>query len=225
MCGRFTLASTLEDLQAILPALETTEAILPRWNIAPTQQVAAIASDAPTRLAFFRWGLIPRWAKDASIGSKLINARGETLGEKPAFRDAYKRRRCVIFADGFYEWKKLEGQAKKQPFLLRLDDGTPFALAGLWERWQSPEGEWRTCTIITTSPSEQVAPLHDRMPVILDPASLPRWLSNEARTPDELQDLLVPTSRHLRITPVSTLVNSPAHDSAACAEPLQESLF
>lgn len=225
MCGRFTLHSTLQDLQQILPALEATEAILPRYNVAPTQGVHAVANDAPRLLVKLRWGLIPRWAKDASIGSRLINARAESLGEKPAFRDAYKKRRCLVLADGFYEWKKLEGRTKKQPYLVSLADGGPFAFAGLWERWQSPEGDLRTCTIVTTEPNGDLAPLHDRMPVILEPSSFERWLSPDAAEPGELQDLLAPSRRRFRLTPVSTVVNSPAHDAPDCIEPVQESLF
>ena len=220
MCGRFTLTVTVKDLQEILPALEAAEAILPRYNIAPTQPVPVVANDAPTRLATFRWGLIPRWAKDASIGSRLINARAETLAEKPSFRDAFKKRRCLVFASGFYEWKKVAGSTRKQPYLVRAQGGRPLAFAGLWEEWRSPEGPLRSFTIITTPPNEQMRELHDRMPAILAPSSFDAWL---AREPASLAPLLAPTSEPLVLTPVSTRVNSPGYDGPECIEALTAS--
>lgn len=218
MCGRFTLTVTVKDLQEILPALEAAEAILPRYNIAPTQLVPVVANDAPTRLAAFRWGLVPRWAKDASIGSKLINARAETLAEKPSFRDAFRKRRCLVFASGFYEWKKAAGSARKQPYLVTARGGRPLAFAGLWEEWRSPDGPLRTFTIITTSPNEQMRDLHDRMPAILAPSSFDAWLRPGPAEPAALAPLLAPTSEPLALTPVSTRVNSPAYDGPECIE-------
>ncbi len=219
MCGRYTLTVTVRDLQAILPALEATEAILPRYNIAPTQDAPVVANDAPARLASFRWGLIPRWAKDATIGSRLINARSETLHEKPSFRDAFKKRRCLVLADGFYEWQVVPGQTRKQPIRITLPDGGPFALAGLWEEWASPDGPLRTFTIVTTEANDQIRPVHDRMPVILQPDAFPVWLDAGPREASALAPLLVPSTRELRFTAVSTRVNNPRHDGPDCIEP------
>lgn len=219
MCGRYTLTVTVKDLQEILPALEATEAILPRYNIAPTQPVAVVANDAPTQLVTFRWGLIPRWAKDADIGSRLINARAETLAEKPSFRDAFKKRRCLVLADGFFEWKKPASGTKKQPYLVRLATGKPFAFAGLWEEWRSPDGPLRTCTIVTTEPNEQMRQLHDRMPAILPREAYATWLAPGPKEPADLAPLLGPSTQTLTLTPVSTKVNSPANDTPECIQP------
>jgi putative SOS response-associated peptidase YedK len=218
MCGRFTLTTTVKDLMEILPALQATEAILPRYNIAPSQPILAVANDDPTHLTTLRWGLVPRWASDESIGNRLINARAESLADKPAFRDAFRSRRCLVLADGFYEWKKLPGR-QKQPFLMWRPDGKPFAFAGLWDEWRSPQGPLRSCTIVTTDASEQVRELHDRMPAILEPADFDRWLAPEPVDPASLRDLLVPSRHDLTLTPVSRLVNSPANESAECIEP------
>ena len=166
---------------------------------------------------------MPAWAKDPSIGSRLINARAESLGEKPAFRDALKLRRCLVVADGFYEWKKLPGAKTKQPVLIRMQDGKPFGFAGLWDEWKDEEGRpLRTCTIVTTDPTPQVRAIHDRMPVIVDPAKFDRWLSPGKVAVEDVRDILVPTTAPLTITPVSTLVNSPANESAQCIEPADE---
>ena len=178
MCGRFLLHAPVEVLQRAFGFAERPN-LQPRYNIAPTQTVAIVRrkDDGGGReLALVRWGLIPSWAKDASIGGRLINARAETVAEKPAFRGAFRRRRALVPADGFYEWRKREGDRPKQPLLIRRRDGQPFALAGLWEHWRGPEGEVQTCTIVTTAANVVLAPIHDRMPVILDPASYDRWL-------------------------------------------------
>jgi putative SOS response-associated peptidase YedK len=169
-------------------------------------------------LALVRWGLIPAWAKEASIGGRLINARSETVAEKPAFRSAFRKRRCLVPADGFYEWRKREGGGPKQPMLVRRRDGAPFAFAGLWEHWRGPEGEVQTCTILTTEANAVLAPIHDRMPVILDPAAYDRWL-DPARPGAE--ELLRPCSDGwLEAFPVSTRVNNVRNDVAELIAPM-----
>ena len=181
---------------------------LPRFNIAPTQEVSAVRDLGEGReLEFLRWGLIPSWAKDKSIGAKLINARAETVAEKPAFRSAFKHRRCLIPADGFFEWKKEGG--RKEPHYITLRDGGLFAFAGLWEEWHPEDGEAvRSCTIITTGANELVRPLHDRMPVILDPGDYADWLDVNPRTKEQLLSLLRPfPSEKMRTYPQDCLVN------------------
>jgi putative SOS response-associated peptidase YedK len=169
-----------------------------------------------------RWGLIPSWAKDSSIGSKLINARSETVAEKPSFRSAFKHRRCLVVADGFYEWQKQQGT--KQPFYFRLRDEQPFGFAGLWEKWSSPtQEEIISCTILTTTANELLQSIHDRMPVILDPKDYDLWLDPEVQTPQPLQSLLSPyPAAAMTGYPVSKLVNSPKHNSPECIMPVNE---
>ncbi|MEO7793484.1 MAG: SOS response-associated peptidase [Thermoanaerobaculia bacterium] len=226
MCGRYVLTTPGEVLAQIFetssPPEEVLKAIVPRYNISPTQQVPIVrsaAAPAATReLALVQWGLVPHWAKDRAIGNNLINARAETAAEKPSFRDAMKRRRCLIPADGFYEWQKL-GKGK-QPFLLRLRDGSTFAFAGLWSQWKYPESgvPLETCAILTTTPNELTATVHDRMPVILPPATWKRWL-DDAPPSTPFTDLFVPYSADLMEGyPVSRVVNSPAHDGPDCVE-------
>jgi putative SOS response-associated peptidase YedK len=168
MCGRFVLMTPGRDLAERF-GLEEEPVLEPRYNIAPTQMVAIIRLEKETgrrRLDFVRWGLIPFWSKDPSIGNKLINARAETAAEKPAFSSAFKSRRCLVPADGYYEWKKRK-EGQKQPYLARNADGTPFAFAGLWEKWQAPEDQIiESCTILTTDANDLTRPIHDRMPVV-----------------------------------------------------------
>ncbi len=190
----------------------------PRFNIAPTQQILAIRGGAGGReLVSFRWGLIPSWAKDPSIGSRMINARGETVAEKPSFRTAFRRRRCLVLADGYYEWKK-EGKGK-QPYHIHLPEGEVFAFAGLWERW-SPDGDepLETCTIITTAASGPLADLHDRMPVILDSIDYEPWLATPEEEAAKLLPLIAPFEGELVCDAVSTRVNSVKNDDPACLE-------
>jgi len=221
MCGRFTLTVDPDELQQQFGLAAPPPADLhPRYNIAPSQAVAVIPNLEERRLELFQWGLIPSWAKDPKIGYKMINARAETLAEKPSFRAALKRRRCLVVADGFYEWKK-DGKAK-QPIYLTLQDGRPFAFAGLWEVWRSPKDELiKTCTIITTEPNELVAEIHNRMPAILPPEAYDQWL-----TPGDLDAapalaLLGPyDARQMKAVPVSPAVNSPAQDSPLLVLPL-----
>lgn len=221
MCGRFTLRTPPARLAEFFSLFREPD-VPPRYNIAPSQPVAAIRFDenrTPREWVTLRWGLIPSWAKDAKIGYRLINARAETVAEKPAFRAAFKRRRCLIPADGFYEWKQLDAK-KKQPYYITRPDGGPFAFAGLWEHWTPPDGsEVESCTIVTTEANEQMEELHDRMPVILDPDNYDRWLNPGVEDRDELVPLLRPDAGALRLTPVSTLVNSPRNESAQCIAP------
>ncbi|MCI0570661.1 MAG: SOS response-associated peptidase [Myxococcaceae bacterium] len=218
MCGRYTLRTDPEVLAQVFDLTEAPR-LQPRFNIAPTQDVAVLAGDQPSRVQLFRWGLVPSWAKDPAIGNKMINARGETLAEKPSFRTALKKRRCLVLADGFFEWRP-DGK-RKTPMYIRKASEQPFAIAGLWETWRAPDGaELRSCTLITTQPSAMVAQIHDRMPVLLAPATWARWLGPEALAPEELAALLVPyDGEDLVAYPVSALVNMPANDVPACIRP------
>jgi putative SOS response-associated peptidase YedK len=221
MCGRFTLTLDTKQLRDAMPWLAIPEGLQPRFNIAPTQPVAVVPNDGKSRLDFFSWGLIPSWAKDPQIGSRLINARAETLAEKPSFRSAYRRRRCLILTDGFYEWKQVPGRKSKIPMYIRMQDGSPFAFAGLWENWQSPDGsEILSCTIITTQPNAAVQDIHNRMPVILPSENYGFWLTPDELAPQKLDPLLKPyTNAEMTAYPVSTLVNSPANESPECIVP------
>lgn len=222
MCGRFTLTVDPADLQAAFPNFDFPEQITKRFNIAPTQPVLVLPNDGKSTADYFTWGLIPMWAKDPSIGSRLINARAETLAEKSAFRGAYKYKRCLIFANGFYEWKAQAGSKSKIPYFIHLKSGQPFAFAGLWDEWNSPEGsQIKSCTIITTEPNALMATLHNRMPVILPSAALPAWLDPAPQKPESLNNLLVQfPAEEMTAHPVSTLVNSPANDRPELITPL-----
>ena len=218
MCGRFVSATPPDQVAAYFGA-EAPEALLePSWNVAPTRDVYAVLADGSTRhLDAFHWGLIPRWAKDPKIGSKMINARAESLAEKNAYKSAFKRRRCIVPADGFYEWQKRPGQKTKQPFFIHRPDGEPYAFAGLWETWRGPDGKsdevLRSCTIITTTPNSEMAKIHDRMPVILPPDAWDTWLDPEQDDLDLLGKLLVPAPAHLiTLRPITTLVNNVRND-------------
>ncbi len=222
MCGRFTLTAEAAQLQQTFPEFQFPAQGRTRFNIAPSQPVLAVPNDGSTRADYFLWGLIPSWAKDPTIGSKLINARAETLGEKPSFRGSYKYHRCLIFADGFYEWKSETGTKVKTPHYIRMESGLPFAIAGLWDEWHSPDGsQIKTCTIITTEPNELMSTLHNRMPVILNRSDYAQWLDVAPQKPEALQPLLVPyPAAGMRAYPVSTLVNSPSNDRAECVVPI-----
>ena len=224
MCGRFTLTVDPADLQDAFPQFTFPEKYAPRYNISPTQPILAIPNDGKSNADFFVWGLIPSWTKDPSIGSKLINARSETLAEKPSFRGGFKYHRCLILADGFYEWKTQPGTKTKVPHFIRLKSGKPFAFAGLWDTWQSPDGgAVKSATIITTSPNRLMAPIHNRMPVILPPDAYAQWLDSAARPAESLQHLLAPyPTEEMTAHPVSTLVNSPANDREECIVPVND---
>ena len=214
MCGRFTLTVDPDELQDAFGLSEPAPAQLtPRYNIAPTQPVAVVPNLEPRKLDIFKWGLIPSWAKDPKIGNSLINARGETVAEKPAFRAAFKRRRCLIPADGFYEWKRT-GKTKT-PLYIQMKSGEPFALAGLWETWQAPDGSSvNTCTIITTEPNALMKDIHDRMPVILPPSAYDTWLTPDELPAEKALPLLKPfAASKMKAREVSKLVNSPRIDS------------
>lgn len=217
MCGRFALivdASVLADVFDVDPPRE----LKPRFNIAPTQSVPIIRAgkDVARECSMARWGLVPSWAKDDRIGARMINARGETVAEKPSFRSAVKNRRCLIPANGFYEWVRTD--SGKQPHFVHFADGRPFAFAGLWERWHKGQGApLDTCTIITTTPNELVADLHDRMPVILPPTRFEEWLEPAPLAPERLQEVLSPhPAEGMESYPVSTYVNKPTNEGPNC---------
>jgi len=214
MCGRFTLTVNPAEIQETFSRYTFPQNFAPRFNIAPSQPVLAIPNDDRNTADFFVWGLIPMWAKDPGIGNRLINARGETLEEKPAFRGSLKYKRCLILADGFYEWKGADGKKVKTPFFIHMKDRKPFAFAGLWDSWTSPDGSLiNSCTIITTEPNELTGIIHNRMPVILHTRDYARWLDPSPQTPDQLKPLIKPFPADLMDAyPVSTLVNTPAND-------------
>jgi putative SOS response-associated peptidase YedK len=218
MCGRFTLKADLDDLADIFPEVVLPDTLAPRYNIAPSQPVAVIANSGQNKVEFFQWGLIPSWARDPKIGNRMINARAESLAEKPAFRAAYKRRRCLVLADGFYEWQQEPGRKTKTPMYIQLKSEQPFAFAGLWEAWRPAEDEAvLSCTIITTTPNTLVEPIHNRMPVILKPATYAQWLDPTDQSPEQLDKLLKPyPASQMTAYPVSTMVNDPKNDRPEC---------
>ena len=220
MCGRFTLNSNLDSLQLRFGFEARDLGYQPRYNIAPTQPVLAVVNDGGRRAEFMRWGLVPFWAKDIKIGSRMINAVGETAASKPAFRAAFKKRRCLVLADGFYEWRK-EGKEKIPTFIF-LKSGEPFAMAGLWETWKNPEGELvRSCTIVTTKPNEFIAPIHNRMPVILSQETEALWLDPMTEEASTLNPLLIHSpSEDLDSYVVSDLVNSFKNSGPECIVPV-----
>ncbi len=211
MCGRFAFYSPTEATAALFGVTSDVE-VEARYNIAPTQYIAAIrpAKDEGREFAMLRWGLVPFWAKDPSIGNRMINARAETVAEKPAYRAAYKKRRCLIPADGFYEWHR-EGDVKI-PYFISAADGAPMAFAGLWERWKSKEGDEQidSATIVTTAANEFISSLHDRMPVILTPQDADRWLGGDDGLLDDASMLAPP----LRAWPVDRKVNNARNEGA-----------
>jgi putative SOS response-associated peptidase YedK len=223
MCGRYHLISLPGDLEDLFQAVGLPP-LKPRYNIAPTQSVPVVRFNADHQrreFAMVRWGLIPFWAQEPGIGNRLINARSETAAEKPAFRHAFRKQRCLIPADGFYEWQKQGAKKPKQPFSIRRGDGRPFAFAGLWELWHSPDAQAiESCTILTTDANDDVRLLHDRMPVILEPKDYDLWLDPKVEEPERVQPLLRPyASEDLAVVPVSTRVNNPRNDDAACLDP------
>jgi putative SOS response-associated peptidase YedK len=243
MCGRFTLRTPQGQLVQQFGLAGVPE-LTPRYNIAPTQDVAAVrasdsgqssrhtpcavadgprkvpATESPRELVMLRWGLIPPWADDPRIGNRSINARAETADSKPAFREPFRRRRCLIVADGFYEWRAA-GRVK-QPYYIHAADDRPFAFAGLWERWRRDEKVIESCTILTTDANERVAKLHDRMPVILQPRDYDLWLDPAVQEIQRLKPLLVPCPDEvLTMHPVSTEVNRPTVDGPECLAPVE----
>jgi len=214
MCGRFSLATGVDVLRGLFEVEGEAPELAPRWNVAPTQPVAVVVvtNEGPRALRLMRWGLVPSWAKDPAIGNRMINARAETLADKPSFRDALRRRRCLVVADGFYEWKK-EG-TRKTPLWIHPVDGGVLAFAGLWDRWTSPDGEVvESCTIVTCKANALIGAFHERMPVILPPGGWDLWLDPEPRDPRGLLDLLVPCPpERLAVRDASPRVNSPANE-------------
>ncbi len=223
MCGRFTLTIDPADLKEAFAWVNFGNAeISPRYNIAPTQPLAVIANTGEDKLDFFTWGLVPFWAKDPAIGNRMINARSETLAEKPSFRNAFKRRRCLILADGFYEWQKFPGEKTKLPTYIHLKNGKPFAFAGLWEEWNSPDGsQILSTTIITTQPNSLMAPIHNRMPVILPESAYREWITpGEADTQNLIRFFQPFDADMMEAYPVSRLVNNPRNESPDNIKPL-----
>jgi len=231
MCNRFTLSAPADvvaelfgvgpDFPPVGPASRPV-GIAPRYNIAPTQPAPVVLWDGELnrrRFDLLRWGLIPSWADDPSIGNRMINARAETVAIKPAFRAAFRHRRCLVLADGFYEWKKLP--RRRQPFYIRMREAAPFAFAGLWEHWEGADGTTiNSCTILTTGPNDVVRPVHDRMPVIVHRQEYGRWLAPEVRGADSFSVVLRPyPSEEMRAYPISTRVNDPANDGPADQRP------
>jgi putative SOS response-associated peptidase YedK len=223
MCGRFTLYA---DLNEIIERFDVGVSINSgeyqyRYNIAPSQNILSVINDGKqNRLGFLKWGLVPSWAKDASMGHKLINARSETIHEKPSFKQAIKQRRCLIIADGIYEWKR--NGKNKIPMRIRLKGNHLFSMAGLWESWTSPTGEKiHSCTIITTNPNELMQSIHDRMPVILKPEHEKIWLDRSIQDINYLNQLLVPYSpEEMEAYEVSSLVNSPKNETLELIQPI-----
>jgi putative SOS response-associated peptidase YedK len=222
MCGRFTLEKSIGDL-ATLFQLPGVPELTDRFNIAPTQPIAVIRSTGTgdgREMAIVRWGLIPAWAKEPGAMPLMINARAETAATKPAFRTALRRRRCLVPADGFYEWQRQGSQ--KQPYHMRRTDGGPFALAGLWDRWEGPDGCIDSCALLTTTANELMSPIHDRMPVILEPQQFDLWLDPALQDVELLRDFLRPyPSDRMVAYPVPPLVNNARNDDPQCVLPLE----
>ncbi|WP_347814358.1 SOS response-associated peptidase [Alkalihalobacillus sp. LMS39] len=217
MCGRFTLATPLELVEQMLQ-IEIAE-YEPRYNIAPSQPVLSIISDGEKRRAgYLQWGLVPSWVKDPKIGYKMINARGETVHEKPAFKRLLSRRRCLIVADGFYEWKRIGEE--KRPYRITVNDSV-FTLAGLWDRWRHEDEEIVSCTIITTKPNELMSDIHDRMPVIVAEEDRETWLNPTINDPQSILSIIKPYSaKSMHAYEVSPLVNNPRHNDVECIRSL-----
>lgn len=221
MCGRFTLTISPEELQAAFPDFSIPGDIPPSYNIAPSQPIPVIPNDGENQLDFFLWGLIPSWTKPDKVGKySLINARSETAGEKASFKNSFRRRRCLILADGFYEWRAPKSGGSKIPYYFFLTDHRPFAFAGLWDVWISPEGDpLKSACILTTSPNQTVKAVHDRMPVILHPGDYQTWLDPREGKPEDFQGLMKPFPDPLMDSyPVSTYVNSPRNNSPQCIQ-------
>ena len=225
MCGRFSNKLSWREIVSFyrLTLAPDNTAYAPRYNVAPSQSIPVLRTvDGERELVVMRWGLIPHWAKDPAIGNKLINARAETVAEKPSFRSAFRRRRCLIPASGFYEWQKTTG-GTRQPWYIRLASGEPLSLAGLWEQWQPPGGDRiESCTIITTAANELLAPIHHRMPVILSAADHDAWLDPAAPSPGAL--LRSYEAEKMTAYPIGRLVNDPRNDDPACIEPLGQAV-
>jgi putative SOS response-associated peptidase YedK len=222
MCGRYTRKENFQNLAALL-GLPIPPGLGPRYNIAPSQMVACVRTNLETSEYEFvelKWGLVPSWANDPSIDTKLINARGETVADKPSFRHAFKKQRCLVLADGFYEWKR-EGKSKK-PYYIRFKDHRLFTFAGLWERWEKEEPAIESCSLITIGPNALMEPIHHRMPVILNERAYSSWLSPDLQNTVYLGGLLEPyEADEMEAYPVSLMVNNPRNDQLECVLPLK----
>jgi putative SOS response-associated peptidase YedK len=216
MCGRFSVATDQRTLEERFSFTGASIKFVPSYNVAPTDEVLTVTARRPE---YMRWGLIPGWAKDASIGSRMINAKAETVADRPSFRAAFRKRRCLVVADGYYEWRRVAG--RRQPFRIVLRSGEPFAFAGVWESWRPPDGESiRSCAIITTRANSVVEPIHDRMPLILPRSAEAMWLDRDIEDPALLDGLLQPISAdEMEAYEVSTLVNSVANNLPECIAP------
>jgi putative SOS response-associated peptidase YedK len=224
MCGRYRLSRRKQIIEEHFDAVSSDEDWTPRYNVSPTQPVPVIRQhpkEPVRKLSLMRWGLIPSWSKNSSGAARMLNARSETADTKPAFRDALKSRRCLIPADGFYEWKR--DLKTKQPYCFVVNEGELFAFAGLWDRWKDAAGKWlETCSILTTTPNSVTAPIHDRMPVILDPDSYEMWLDPGMTNVAAASDLLKPfDARQMQCFPVSGRINRVANDDADCCAPVE----
>lgn len=220
MCGRFTLTVSPDELQAAFPEMDIPGDIPPSYNIAPSQPIPVIPNDGKNKLTFYKWGLVPPWSDDEHFGGyNLINARAETVAEKPSFKVPFRRKRCLVLSDGFFEWHTSSG-GSKTPYYIHMKDNSPFAYAGLWDRWQSPHGdELLSACIITTRPNEIVKPLHDRMPVILPREAYQAWLQPGEQDPEKLSSYLAPyPEEDMEAYPVSTYVNNPQNNSPQCIQ-------
>lgn len=222
MCGRFSISKEKDEIENRFEIHIDPAMFIKNYNAAPSQILPIITNEEPEIASFHKWGLIPRWAKDENIGNKLINTRRETIAEKPSFRDAAKKRRCLVLADGFYEWQRT---GEKQPYRITLTDESLFAFAGLWDSWNAPDGrEVRTFTIITTEPNELMIPIHNRMPVMLTPENERVWISDEPL--EEVLHLLKPyEAKEMYAYPVSKRVNSPRNNDIHLFEKDQQTLF
>jgi putative SOS response-associated peptidase YedK len=223
MCGRFTLTKDLQQMMEAYPAFSALEKLAARYNIAPSQPVVTVMAEHPDKMDLTQWGLVPSWADDPRIGYRMINARAETLTEKPAWKKLFRRKRCVLFADGFYEWKSYPGTKAKQPMYFRLKSRRAFVFAGLYDEWHDKEGGFLvTSSIITTTPNQLVQPVHDRMPAILPQRLIPAWLDADCDRTEQLSAMLAPyPSSEMEAYPVSCRMNRPAHDEPDCIEPIE----
>jgi len=223
MCGRFSISKEKDEIEDRFEIHIDPAMFSKTYNAAPSQTLPIITNTAPEQASFHKWGLIPKWAKDETIGNKLINARGETLTEKPSFRDAAEKRRCLVITDGFYEWQRSGGE--KQPYRITLADESLFTFAGLWESWSAPDGrDVRTFTIITTEPNGLMKPIHKRMPVMLTPENERVWISDEPL--EKVLHLLKPyDEKEMNAYPVSSRVNSPKNNDISILNITQQTIF
>ena len=219
MCGRYSLIADISELQERFDFDSSELTHTPRYNVVPTQMALTVTNGSGRRGSYMRWGLIPSWAKSPSVGSRMINARAETLAERPSFRTAFQRRRCLVLADGFYEWER-KGSSRR-PMRIVTASGEPFAFAGLWDAWRDPNGEvFRSCTTITIAANDLLSPIHDRMPVILPRKLESLWLDHDIQDPAALGDILTPyPTDAMEAYEVSSLVNSPANDGSEVVVP------